>query len=144
MVNKRSKNHTKLKIIKCNLQKMLSNWDDWNKLFTYMDVNYNDNHQIFERFSLFLFINLALSISTFYEIIQGDTMNRQQVNFYGIVNWSLFIHLVGPFVCLYRVHSTVCLLDLLQLAFWFDMIWFHCSYISNYREWDAPFYCCYL
>ena len=66
---------------------------------------------------LFLFINLALSISTFYEIIQGDTMNRQQVNFYGVFNWSFFIHLVGPFVCLYRVHSTVCLLDLLQLAF---------------------------
>ncbi len=66
---------------------------------------------------LFLFVNLALMISEIYEITHSSVMNADQVGFYGVLNWCLFSHFVGVFVCLYRLHSVVCLLDVLRVAF---------------------------
>ena len=66
---------------------------------------------------LFLFVNLALAIAEMYEMTNSSVINWQQVQFLGSIKWCLFVHLVGAFVCLYRIHSVVCLLDILRIAF---------------------------
>ena len=66
---------------------------------------------------LFMLVNVALSISEFYELTHSLVINAEQVHFLGTIKWCLFTYVVGVFVCLYRMHSVICLLDVLRIAF---------------------------
>ena len=64
----------------------------------------------------FLLVNVSMWITIIFEL-KETALNPLQEDFYGIINWQVLIHFVGPIASLYRFHSVCCFLDVWKFAY---------------------------
>ena len=64
----------------------------------------------------FLLVNVSLWITIIFEL-KESALNPLQEDFYGIINWKVMLHFVGPIASLYRFHSVCCFLDVWKFAY---------------------------
>ncbi|XP_075245663.1 proton channel OTOP2-like isoform X2 [Convolutriloba macropyga] len=64
----------------------------------------------------FLLVNITLWITIIFEL-KESTLNPFPEEFYGILNWQIILHFIGPIASLYRFHSVCCLIDVWKFAY---------------------------
>ena len=64
----------------------------------------------------FLLVNITLWITIIFEL-KESSLNPFPEEFYGILNWHIILHFIGPLASLYRFHSVCCLIDVWKFAY---------------------------
>ncbi|XP_063721273.1 proton channel OtopLc-like isoform X2 [Symsagittifera roscoffensis] len=64
----------------------------------------------------FLLVNITLWITIIFEL-KESSLNPFPEEFYGILNWQIILHFIGPIASLYRFHSVCCLIDVWKFAY---------------------------